>query len=223
MMRAAALLALSALVVTARARPAEAQTTSIDLMIGSAYNVPTPLTVRQSGYPDLTITAHYDTKPFGPYAPYYTWRLDVWRKDRAWELQHVHHRIFLANPTPEIESFSIHYGYNYILFGRAWRGRTYVVHASGGVVITSPASTIRGHSLNTRDPGILDVGYRVTGVGAALAVSREWTFATHAYVLADGAILAGTVSVPVVDGHARAPNFGFHGHIGLGLKFKNIF
>src|SRR6185503_6874409 len=98
-----------------------------------------------------------------------------------------------------------------------------VIHASGGIVITSPASTIRGKSLNTRDPGVFDVGYDVSGVGAELAVSREWSLAKYAYVLADAAVLAGTVSVPVADGSARAPNVSLHGRVGVGLRFPNPF
>jgi hypothetical protein len=73
--------------VLAGATPVDAQTMSLDLMVGSAYNVPTPLTVRQNGYPDIRMTARYDTKPFGPFAPYYSWRLNVWNGDRAWEVQ----------------------------------------------------------------------------------------------------------------------------------------
>src|SRR5262245_48757214 len=110
-----AIAGLLTILVLAVGAPVSAQTMTVDVMAGSAYNVPTPLTVRQDGYPDLRITARYDTKPFGPYAPYYSWRLSVWNGDRAWEAQHVHHRMFLSNTTPEIESFSIHYGYNYFL------------------------------------------------------------------------------------------------------------
>ncbi len=53
---------------------AGAQTFTFEAMGGSAYNFPTPLTVSQAGYPDIRLSAHYDTKPFGPFYPYYSWR-----------------------------------------------------------------------------------------------------------------------------------------------------
>src|SRR5205809_626858 len=94
-------------------RVAVAQKLTIDLMSGSAYNVPTPLTIRQDGFPVIRFTAHYRTRPFSPLAPYYSWRVDFWNhaKTGAWEVQQVHHRLFLANTTDEVQRFEIHYGY----------------------------------------------------------------------------------------------------------------
>jgi hypothetical protein len=198
---------------------ARAQSISVDLMGGTAYNVPTPLTIQQAGFPDIHLTAHYDTKPLGPFAPYYSWRVDFWSKDGAWEVQQVHHRLFLSNTTPEVQFFAIHYGYNYFLVGRAWRTHGFVVHASGGLVVPNPDNIVRGKSLNGQGPNALDVGYRISGGGAALAVSRQIALGTHVYLLADGGLIAGRASVPVVDGSASVPNVGLHGHLGVGFAF----
>src|SRR6185436_151678 len=88
---------------------ARARTFTFEAMSGSAYNVPTPLTVQQAGYPEIRFSAHYKTKPFGPYYPYYSWRASLWneRHDQAWEFTQVHHRLFLANNPPEIQHFAI--------------------------------------------------------------------------------------------------------------------
>src|SRR5437763_13595102 len=117
---------------------AYAQRVSVDVMTGSAYNIPTPLSIQQSGFPDLDLTARYQTKALGPFAPYYSWRLDIWHGDAAWEVQQVHHRLFLSNTTADVQEFDIHFGYNYFLAGRAWRRRGFVLHASGGVVVPHP-------------------------------------------------------------------------------------
>jgi hypothetical protein len=108
----------------------EAQTFSFEALSGSAYNIPTPLTVRQTGHPDIRFAAHYDTKPFGPYYPYYSWRVSFWNatKDQAWELTQVHHRIFLTNNPPDIQSFAIHFGYNFYMAGHAWKRGGFVYH-----------------------------------------------------------------------------------------------
>ena len=207
------------LLMLATPASSQAQTVTVDFMGGTAYNVPTPLTIQQSGYPDIHMTAHYDTKAFGPFAPYYSWRLDFWDKHGAWEVQQVHHRLFLSNTTPEVQFFAIHFGYNYFLVGRAWRTHGFVVHASGGLVVANPESIIRGLRLNAPGPNALDVGYRISGGGAALAVSRQIALGTHVYLLADGGLIAGRASVPVVDGSASVPNVGLHGHLGVGFAF----
>ena len=134
-------------------------------MFGSAYNIPTPLTIRQQDHPVLQHTARYDTRPFGPFAPYYAGRISFWRGDAAWEIDFIHHRLFLSNTTSEIEQFEIHYGYSYLLAGRAWRVRGVELHASGGVVITNPANVVRGMPMNTLGAEAR-AGYDITGVGA---------------------------------------------------------
>jgi hypothetical protein len=211
------LLLLAALLAVAT--PARAQMLSVEMMSGSAYNVPTPLTIQQNGFPDLRIMARYDTRPFGPYAPYYSWRVTVWQGDQGWEFQQVHHRLFLSNTTAEIQAFAIHYGYNYFMIGHAWRRGAYVIHASGGLVITNPSSEIRGLSLNTQDSNALDAGYRRSGVGFGATLEREFRIASHIYLLGEGSILGGLAKVPVVDGSARVPTIGLHGRLGLGLQF----
>ncbi len=132
---------------------AQAQTFTVEAMGGSAYNFPTPLTVSQSGYPDIRFSAHYDTKPFGPFYPYYSWRASFWNedKDQAWEVTQVHHRLFLANNPPEIQFFAIHFGYNLYMAGHAWKRHGFVYHVDGGILICSPENTVRGQKLD--DPG----------------------------------------------------------------------
>src|SRR5262249_54858227 len=131
----------------------------------------------------------------------------------------VHHRLFLTNTSDDVSRFSIHYGYNFFLVGRAWRTHGLVVHASGGGVVPNPDKTPRGKSLNPGRPGALDVGYRLGGVGAAFAVSRQAAISKHFYVLADGGVLTGWTRVPVVDGSASVPTVGVHGHVGVGIAF----
>ena len=209
-----ALVAGVALALAAAARPAAAQTFQLDLMGGTAYNVPTPLTIRQTGFADIHFTAHYDTKPLGPYAPYYSWRLSVWnrRHTSGWELQQVHHRIFLSNTNADVQFFAIHFGYNYILAGHAWAWRGFEVHADGGVIVPSPQNTVRNLTLPPTP-------YRVSGVGAALAVGHHLVLTPHLYLLAEGALLAGHTTVPVVAGSASVPNVGLHVHLGVGITF----
>jgi hypothetical protein len=198
---------------------ARAQGLTVDLMLGSAYNIPTPLTIRQDGYPVLTHTARYDTRPFGPFAPYYAGRLTFWRGNAGWEIAVIHHRLFLSNTTAEIQRFEIHFGYSYLLAGRGWRTHGFELHADGGVVMTNPANVVRGMPMNTSDEGAADAGYDITGVGASFAVSREVALVDRLSLIGTAAVVGGTVSVPVATGSARVPNVGLHGQVGVRLRF----
>lgn len=220
-MRRGASLVSCTLVWCAAAGDVLAQRFSFEALTGSAYNLPTPLTVRQSGYPDIRLTARYDTKPFGPFYPYYSWRASFWNKERtaAWELTQVHHRLFLDNKPPEIETFEIHYGYNFYMAGRAWKRGDFVYHVDGGVVITNPTNTVRGLVLKTRDTGLFDAGYSLAGVGGQFAVSRNVQLAKHVYLVGNLAFIAGRANVPVVNGSARVPTMGVHGQLGAGVIF----
>jgi hypothetical protein len=198
-----------------------AQRFSFEAFAGSAYNFPTPLTVSQTGHPDIHLTARYDTKPFGPYYPYYAWRASFWNAERtrAWEFTQVHHRLFLTNNPPEIQTFAIHFGYNFFMVGHAWKRGKFVYHLDGGVLICNPESTVRGQTLKTKGTGILDAGYILAGGGAQVGVSRTLDITRQVFVVGNLAFMAGRAKVPVVDGSATVPNLGVHGQIGAGVRF----
>jgi hypothetical protein len=193
---------------------------TLELMTGTAINFPTPLTVHQEGYPDISLTAQYNTQPFSPYTPYYAWRISLWDRDQAWEFEQVHHRLFLANPPPEIQDFSIHYGYTYFLLGHAWRMGDYILHLGAGAVITSPENVVRGQEFQTYNKGVLDSGYYFSGLGAQAAVSRNFPVWDTVFLLADVGVIGGWAWwVPISNGSADVPTIGIHFHFGTGLGF----
>jgi len=193
---------------------------SLEIMGGSALNFPTPLTVRQSGYPDIHLTANYDTKPFGPYTPYYAWRASFWNGQEAWEIGQVHHRIFLTNPPPEIQVFAIHFGYNYFFLGHAWKRGGLIYHLAVGPIIANPENTVRGLKLHTAGTGLFDAGYDFSGIGAEASLSKNIYLSNNFFISLEAAFIAGWAWwVPIVDGSADVPNTALHGHIGTGFSF----
>jgi hypothetical protein len=189
-------------------------------MGGSAVNLPSPLTVRQRGFPDIHVgSARYDTRPFGPSFPYYAWRVTWWRANQGWEVEHIHHRVFLTNPPPEIQFFAIHFGYNYLLAGRVWKRDRFVYRVAAGPIVTNPESTVRGRRFRT-EPGLFDNGNYFSGVGTRAAVARTIPLANHLFLVGEGAFSAGFAwHVKIADGSANVPNFALHGHVGLGVSF----
>jgi len=189
-------------------------------MGGTAVNFPTPLTIHQANFPDIEVNAHYDTKPFGPDAPYYAWHIGRWSGDAAWELSQIHHRLFLANPPVDVQYFAIHYGYNYFLLGRAWRRGGFTVHFGLGPIVTNPESSVRHRVEGGNSGGIFDAGYYFSGIGAELAAEKDFYFAKHAFVVLEAAFTGGRAwTVPVAGGHADVPNLALHAHLGIGWTF----
>src|SRR5262249_2888486 len=201
-------------------RPSYADGFKIEVMGGSALNLPSPLVVRQDGFPDIRVdSAHYDTRPFG-YYPYYSWRIGYWKNNRAWEVQQIHHRMFLTNPPPEITVFAIHFGYNYFLAGRAWQHKGFLYHLSAGPIITNPENTVRGRNFRS-EPGFLDADANYfSGIGAHFAVGRELRLTNHFHLVGEAAFTRGFAwRVPVADGSANVANRALHGHLGLAVTF----
>jgi hypothetical protein len=192
---------------------------TFEIMGGDAYNFPIPLTVHQNGYPDINLTAQYDTKPYSAYAPYYAWQMTFWDKDEGWEFGQVHHKMFLTDPPPEIQNFAIHYGYNYFLFGHAWKRSGLIFHLDTGPIITNPSNTVRGQVLETAGTGWFDQGYDFSGWGVQIAVSKNFYLNANGFVIAEVGLMGGWAwTVPVSNGSANVPNLSLHGRLGLGLS-----
>lgn len=208
-----------ALLGSGAAHCAVAQTWSVELMGGTAISFDTPLIVHQNGYPDIDVTARYDTKTFRPNLPYYALRISRWEGDDAWEFGQVHHRLFLADPPPEIQYFAIHYGYSYLLLGHAWRRNGFVYHLGIGPIVTNPATVVRN---KRRDVGdwFFDGGYYVSGVGLGVSVEKDLRISRRTYGVFELQFTAGDAwNVPIADGYAEVPNLALHFHIGLGHDF----
>ena len=196
------------------------QTLSLEFMGGSSYQFPVPLTIHQDGQPDLRFSAQYDTNPFGGHAPYYAWRVGLWNGQEAWEFEHLHTKVYLNNPPPEILSFAISHGYNYILLGHAWKRGGLIFHLGVGPIITHPETVIRGIVQDEEHGGLLNEGYYFSGMGFHAALGKNFNLNKNLFVILEGAFTAGFAWwVPVAGGWADVPNMALHGHLGMGYNF----
>jgi hypothetical protein len=165
------------------------------------FNVPMSLSVYQSGEPALRLTAHYASEPFAiPIC--WVWRVSLWSGNRGWELEAVHHKIFLENPPPEIGKFQISHGVNLVTVNRAWQCEHFVLRAGAGVALAHPENTIRGKIL-PEDGGIFGWGYYLAGPAVGGAVGRHFPLGAGFLLTAEVKLSGYYASVPVVDGRAH--------------------
>ena len=206
------LLPLFALVALFAASPARADVV-VEAFFGTSFNVPMSLTVVQSGYPDISFTAHYDTRPTEPRI-YYAIRVSFWNDKTGWLIEELHHKIYLTNPTPEVSEFEVSHGYNIITVDRGWRrGSNNILLFGGGVVLGYPHSTIRGQQWPE------DSGYQLGGAAVQGGAGHRFEVLPHVFLSVEGKLTAAWARMPVVNGHANVPNLAAHVLVGVGGKF----
>ena len=208
--------ALLLLALAGLGRPAEAQV-SIDAFTGTAYNLHTRLSIMQDGEPDLGFTAHYETRPLED-TPYFGVRLSLWKNNRAWVGTLVHHKLYLANPPPEVKYFKITYGFNMATLGVGWRHGRLVYTVGAGAVITHAASIVRGKRFLGHG-GPLNRGYTFSGVTGLASLQYRFPLSRFVYLSAETMASAAYVEVKVKDGEAHVPAAAFHLHAGFGYAF----
>jgi len=193
--------------------PARAQV-AFEFFLGTAFNVPTTLTVSQRGLPPIEFTAHYEVRPLDDYW-YYAYRLGLWNDDRAWIVELLHHKIYLENPQGGVEHFEVTHGYNLITLNRGWRRGGNTLLFGGGVVVARPHSTIRGRKFPADDVA----GYSLSGVTIQGAANRRFNLTRRIFASVEGKFTTSWARVPVFEGTATVPNSAFHVLGGMGVQF----
>lgn len=188
----------------------------VQLGSGSAYNVPTPLTVSQDHEKDIRVTARYDTKAFSTHAYYYNLRIGRWEDNHAWELDFLHHKLFLSNKPDEIQEFAISHGFNMTTINSAWRKNSLVYRVGAGFVVTHPETIVRGREY--ADKGGIH-GYHLSGVTAQAGLEERFSFLGQAFASVELKLTTSYARIPVADGTARVTNVAIHGIAGIGYTY----
>src|SRR3990167_7537039 len=174
---------------------------------GADYNIPSYLKIVQNGQTILIKKADYETYPFDK-PVFYDLRLAHWVGNGAWELEFLHHKIYLQNPPAAVQNFSISHGYNLFYLNRAFMLKhAFRLRIGGGLVIAHPENTVNNLQLNDSTGGPFGGGYYLSGVTGQVGISRRFYFSKQMFGLMEGKFLASYARVNVVNGYAIVPNF----------------
>jgi hypothetical protein len=177
---------------------------------GLQYNVPMPIVIRQTGQPDIRLTARFSTRPFFE-VPYYDVKVGVMRGRWVCELELVHHKLYLDNRPPEVDTFEITHGYNPILVNAVHQQWGVAFRAGVGILLAHPESTIRGLRF-PETGGIL--GWYVSGPAAQLGVSKWFDLSHRLFAGFEGKFVGAWARVPIAEGSADGPQSGHRCRVG---------
>jgi hypothetical protein len=188
----------------------------IEGFIGFPYNLPLPLTISQSGEPDIKLTANFDSKPF-EIPIYWVWRISYWNGEASWELEAIHHKLFLKNNPGEVREFSISHGLNLITINRGWQFQDFILRGGVGIVVAHPESIVRDKKFS-ESSGIFNWGYYVSGPTLNLAVAKDFIIVNSFFAICEIKTNFSFASVPIYNGNADLYNIAFQLNFGLGYS-----
>ena len=191
--------------------PAGPETSFVFQVFGGApLNIPTGLTIHHEALGSVRHRATWVSRPVQQ--PFY-WALRTrWqRRDDGFELQLLHHKIYLQNNPESIDHLEITHGFNVLTVNYLRRSYPVQPRLGIGVVIPDAESVVLGEFHQD--------GYKIAG--PALMVGAGWEHARgrHVLVAADAQFIAGWAAVDIAGGEARVRSLALHLLLGLGLGF----
>jgi hypothetical protein len=191
---------------------------AVEFLLGGALNAPTTLKIEQDGRTTIELDAEYETRSFD-LPLYWAIRFDWGMTGSRWELQFVHHKIYLENTTEEVESFEITHGFNMFTLNRAFDRKYAVLRVGAGVVIGHSESVVRGVHDSGHDRGIFNTGYELAGPALLAGVGRSFSIYSGFFFTPEIQLSAAWARVGVADGKATTTNVALHLMLGVGYSF----
>ena len=178
------------------------------LSTGTAHSFDTNLTIEQ---PQLKteFSADYDTHPWRP-APYYSARIGKWSQKTAWEIELLHHKIYLNNPHLPLNSFRVTNGYSMVFLNHAWDYRGFILRGGGGGLVAYPVTTID----NITTSG----GYRLAGFAGQASIEKRFFFGKAFFLAAEGKFTLARAWLTLKNAKASVPNAAVHGLFSIGYR-----
>lgn len=190
---------------------------SFEIHGGTAYIVPLPLQIHQTGYPTINFLAKFDSRSFRV-PVYWDWRISRWQNNRSWEIEATHLKMFMKNTTTDVSMFNISHGFNIVTLNRGYKIRKLIQHSGIGFVLTHPESTIRNMFFNP-NLGILKSGYYISGPALNYGIAYPLNLSRHWFLNLEGKSTFAFTRINIVQGYANVYNFTFHLILGIGNNF----
>jgi len=185
---------------------------SAEALIGDAFNFNSRTHIDYANS-DVALNGDYHTHGFE--APlHYTVRIARWHGDRAWELQLMHHKVYLQNRPQGVDALSVSHGFNIVSLNRAFAADPWRLRVGLGPVIAHPEAQIGAVSY--------DGPYELAGAAVLGAVGAQFTLTPKLSIVGELAATFGYIDVhphgaPDLNFSIRNP--ALHAQVGVGYRF----
>lgn len=163
---------LSCALIFSQAVADEEPAWSLEVLIGDAINFDSRTRIQYAQNNPVVLDGDYETR--GLESPlHYTVRIARWDQDRAWELQLLHHKLYLRNRPPQVDALSVSHGFNIVALNRAFAANRWRFRIGLGPVIAHPEARLGGVSYDGpyELAGVAGLG----GIGTTLALTPNFS------------------------------------------------
>ena len=191
---------------------------SFELSGGAPLNIPFPLRIEQDNQAVIEIKSpKFYSEPF-VLPVYWDWRFSRITKKGSWELEAIHHKLYLENNPPEIQQFSISHGFNIFTINRGFSYNHFLFRVGLGCVFTHPETEIRNKiSIDTNS--FFKTRYYASGPVLDIGINRRWYLIKRLFLNTEVKNTFAYARIPIAEGHASFFTSSFHITAGLGFDF----
>ena len=205
---------------------------SFEFCGGVPFNFPSYIKIHQDGFNDLTIKkAKFYSEPFS-LPPYWDWKFTHIKNNRLFELEAIHHKLYLKNKPSEITRFSISHGFNmfFLNYGKI-DDLTFEINGNEhpsefifkfgiGAVFAHPETNIRGYSFE--DPGeFLSTTYYLCGPAVNVSLGKRVYLLKRLFFHSEAKYTAAYTKIPISMGNAKLFTSTFQIIAGFGFDFMS--
>ena len=191
--------------------------TSVELMFGYPYNTKSPLHINQDGSSNIATRADFETEPFTP-PFYYSMRLAKRTDNAAWELELLHHKLYLQNRPANVQRFDVSHGFNLLFVNRSWDIQPLILRIGLGAVVAHPENTVNNQPL-ADDGGLFGSGQYLAGATGQLSAGWSYAFHRHWFATLEGKLTYAYARLKIADGHANLLHGALHALGGIGYRW----
>jgi len=205
--------ALACVMTFSQASAARDSEWSAEVLTGDAFNLDSRTRIHNVQTSASAFDGDYETRGLeGPL--HYDLRVTRWNQDRGWELQLLHHKLYLRNRPQGVDALSVSHGFNIVAVGRAYAIDPWRFHLGLGPVIAHPEARIRGTSYGG--------DYELAGAAAVGSVGAAFELTPHWSIVGEIAATYGYAKVhpggePDLRFSVRNP--AIHAQFGVGYRF----
>ncbi|RAP24109.1 hypothetical protein DID73_01710 [Candidatus Marinamargulisbacteria bacterium SCGC AG-343-K17] len=189
----------------------------LSTMMGCSKSGRSPLTIKYDDRQHESISARYNNRCLDD-SHWWSIRVENWTNQTGWGLELIHHKIYLANTTDNLTSFSISDGYNLLLFNFVKQVNDINYRIGFGGVLGHMDAHVSGRDRYIRK-GFK--GHYLTGPAFQINVEKIiWQSDTH-FISFDSKFTAAYAEVPISSNNnelAIAPDHAVHFSLALGSK-----